>query len=71
MKKISKTLRVLCLGILFLLSVASGASAEEMEAELYEKSGASGMYESLDQDTQNLLSDAGIDSAQIEGGITA
>ena len=49
MKKISKTLRVLCLGILFLLSVASGASAEEMEAELYEKSGASGMYESLDR----------------------
>ena len=48
MKKISKTLRVLCLGILFLLSVASGASAEDMEAELYEKSGSSGMYESLD-----------------------
>lgn len=48
-----------------------GARAEEQEAQLYEKSGAQSMYDSLDGDTRDLLSEAGVGSARIEEEITA
>ena len=35
--------------------------------EIYEKSGAKGMYESLDKETRDRLSEAGIDIPQIKG----
>lgn len=57
-----------CLGA-FLPLAASGA--ESREAELFAKSGAAGMYDSLDGETRELLSQAGVEEAQVEGELKA
>lgn len=50
--------------LLFLPAPAACAQGVE-EAELYEKSGAPGLYDSLDGETRDLLSQAGVEEGQI------
>ena len=50
--------------LLFLPAPAARAQGVE-EAELYEKSGAPGLYDSLDGETRDLLSQAGVEEGQI------
>lgn len=50
--------------LLFLPAPTARAQGVE-EAELYEKSGASGLYDSLDGETRDLLSQAGVEEGQI------
>lgn len=66
-KKSRHLARILLLALVFLILCAVPARAEvTQEDELYEKSGASGMYDSLDGDTRELLSKAGVDSPEME-----
>lgn len=50
--------------LLFLPAPTARAQGAE-EAELYEKSGAPGLYDSLDGETRDLLSQAGVEEGQI------
>lgn len=50
--------------LLFLPAPAARAQGVE-EAELYEKSGAPGLYDSLDGETRDLMSQAGVEEGQI------
>lgn len=69
-----KRILLLCLSVLaclFLFPTAAACAEEDRELQLYEKSGAQGMYDSLDEDAKELLSQAGIGSAKLDGEITA
>ncbi len=48
----------------FLPGMAASAHEWGTEEDLYEKSGAAGLYDSLDVDTKSLLSQAGVQSGQ-------
>lgn len=59
--------------LLFFLLFSLPVSAAELEAEperILEKSGASGMYDSLEEETKGWLSRAGVDSPKVEGGFS-
>ncbi len=58
----SKILWMFCALLIFCLPIRAGASEQEA---LLEKSGAPGMYESLEEGTRELLSKAGVDSPKI------
>ncbi len=56
------------LGVFFLFLLCPGISAraqeEKFETGLYQKSGAEDLYDGLEQDAKDLLSQAGVDSGQ-------
>lgn len=60
------------MSLLFTLVVMIGFCAPKAAAQdqLYEKSGAAGLYDSLDKETQKLLDQAGVEDAQVTCGLT-
>ena len=67
-KAVAKRILLLCLVLAALLWWAPcRAQASEVEG-IYEKSGAGELYGALDQDTQDLLSQAGIGEGSWESG---
>lgn len=69
MKSHGKKNRILlCLLFFFLFSMPVSAAEPEVGPEkILEKSGASGMYDSLEEETKGWLSRAGVDSPQTKG----
>lgn len=67
-----KLRKIICLSLaavcIVCLPVKARAASDE---EIYEKSGAQGMYDSLDEETKQLLSQVGTDSAKVSGEINA
>lgn len=67
-----KTIKKLLSFILVPLALAAlcAPSASAQSGEVYEKSGAPGLFDSLDDETKDLLRGLGVDGAQVTGGIS-
>lgn len=66
--KMIKRLLLFALVCAALTVFCPGASAQD--GELYEKSGAQGLYDDLDDETKELLRGLGVDEAQVTGGLS-
>lgn len=66
--KMIKRLLLFALVCAALTVFCPGASAQD--GELYEKSGARGLYDGLDDETKELLRGLGVDEAQVTGGLS-
>ncbi len=67
-KKVGKSIIII---IIFIASAVLYTPAASAQAdELYEKSGAPGLFDSLDDDTKKLLGDLGVDGADVTGGLS-
>ena len=67
-KKVGKLVIIIIILIAFAVICSPVALAQT--GELYEKSGAPGLYDSLDGDTKNLLGELGVDGANVTGGLS-
>lgn len=68
MSGICKKIFAFMISIIFLVPLGLSIRAETVTGvdDLYEKSGYNEMYESLDDDTKNILSDSGVNDAKID-----